>query len=97
MLHTVTTSPFHTQSLQSCLRYISQDDEILLLQDAVFAGLRENIWSKTIKFSGVKIYLLKEDLLARGIAGKVDECFEVIDYSGFVSLSVQHDVQMKWE
>jgi len=83
--------------LQSCLRYISQDDEILLLQDAVFAGLRENIWSKTIKVSGVKIYLLKEDLLARGIVDKVDECFEVVDYAGFVSLSVQHEAQMKWE
>ncbi|MGF1874315.1 sulfurtransferase complex subunit TusB [Photobacterium frigidiphilum] len=97
MLHTVTTSPFHTQSLQSCLRYISQDDEILLLQDAVFAGLRENILSKTIKVSGVKIYLLKEDLLARGIENKVDEYFEVVDYSGFVSLSIQHEAQMKWE
>jgi tRNA 2-thiouridine synthesizing protein B len=68
-----------------------------LLQDAVFAGLRENIWSKTIKLSGVKIYLLKEDLLARGIADKVDEYFEVVDYSGFVSLSVQHEAQVKWE
>ncbi|MFC1503047.1 sulfurtransferase complex subunit TusB [Pseudomonadota bacterium] len=96
MLHTITTSPFHTQSLQSCLRYISQDDEILLLQDAVIAGLRENFWCEAIKNSGVKIYLLKEDLLARGIVEKVDDSFDVVDYKGFVSLSTEHETQMNW-
>ena len=96
MLHTITTSPFHTHSLQSCLRYISQDDEILLLQDAVVAGLKENIWCEAIKNSGVKIYLLKEDLLARGIIDKVDDRFEVVDYKGFVSLSVKQETQMNW-
>lgn len=97
MLHTVITSPFHTQSLQSCLRYINPADEILLLQDAVIAGIEKNFWCDAIKKSGVKIYLLEADLAARGLLGRVDNHFEVVDYSGFVLLSDKHETQMKWE
>lgn len=96
MLHTITTSPFQTQALQHCLRYIGQDDEILLVQDAVVAGIEKNTWSEALKQSGVKIYLLAADLTARGLAKKVDNGFEVIDSEGFVSLTVKHESQMKW-
>ncbi len=54
MLHTISTSPFQTQALQRCLRYISPGDEILLIQDAVFAGIEKNTWCEAIKMSGCK-------------------------------------------
>ncbi|ELR63905.1 tRNA 5-methylaminomethyl-2-thiouridine synthase TusB [Photobacterium marinum] len=96
MLHTITTSPFQTQALQRCLRYIGQGDEILLIQDAVIAGIEKNAWAETLKQSGVKIYLLEADLAARGIAGKTDNSLEVVDFNGFASLTVKHETQMKW-
>ncbi|WP_299016779.1 sulfurtransferase complex subunit TusB [uncultured Photobacterium sp.] len=96
MLHTISTSPFQTQALQRCLRYISQDDEILLVQDAVIAGIEKNTWCESIKDSGVKIYLLAADIAARGLSGKVNDAFEVIDFEGFVALTVKHETQMKW-
>ncbi|MCW8329677.1 sulfurtransferase complex subunit TusB [Photobacterium sp. SDRW27] len=96
MLHTISTSPFQTQALQRCLRYIGHNDEILLIQDAVSAGIEKNIWSEAIKTSGVKIYLLEADLAARGLLDKVGKFAEVIDYKGFVSLTVKHETHMKW-
>lgn len=96
MLHIISTSPFHTQALQRCLRYISPDDEILLIQDAVFAGIEKNIWCEAIKKSGVKIYLLEADLIARGLLLKADISCKTIDYKGFVLLTVKHETQMKW-
>ena len=96
MLHIISTSPFQTQALQHCLRYISQDDEILLVQDAVVAGIVKNTWNEAIKGAGVKIYLLAADLAARGLAEKVDGDIEVVDFDGFVALTVKHESQMKW-
>jgi len=96
MLHTIATSPFQTQALQRCLRYISPDDEILLIQDAVFAGIEKNTWCGAIKMSGVKIYLLEADLAARGLLSKVDKELNVVDFKGFILLTEQHETQMKW-
>ncbi|MGF1691521.1 sulfurtransferase complex subunit TusB [Photobacterium kagoshimensis] len=96
MLHTVTTSPFQTAALADCLRYSSQNDAILLLQDAVIAAIDENNWCQALKNSGQKIYVLHEDALARGLIEKLTAGFEVIDYNGFVLLSSKCETQMKW-
>lgn len=97
MLHTVTTSPFQTAALADCLRYSSQNDAILLLQDAIIAAIDENNWCEALKKSGRKIYVLQEDIVARGLVGKVTSGFEVVDYNGFVLLSVECETQMKWQ
>lgn len=96
MLHTVTRSPYQSQSLTQCLAYVTEGDEILLLEDAVIAGLAKNNYLNVIKNVGVKIYLLEADLIARGLQGKCDECLNVVDYKGFVSLTVKHEQHMKW-
>ncbi len=96
MLHTVTRSPFQSQSLTQCLRYASAGDEILLLEDAVIAGLAENINLDSIKKIGVRIYLLQADVLARGLLDKCDKNLDLIDYKGFVLLTVKHDKHMRW-
>ena len=82
MLHVISTSPFQTQALLHCLRYIGQDDEILLIEDAVVAGIEKNTWYEVIKGAGVKIYLLAPDLAARGLYDKCCDQFEPIDYKG---------------
>lgn len=57
MLHTVTSSPFSSQSLLDCLNFSHCDDEIILYQDAVIAAVDENIWLEQIKkFSGENLF-----------------------------------------
>ncbi|PSW56975.1 sulfurtransferase complex subunit TusB [Photobacterium leiognathi] len=96
MLHTVTRSPFQSHSLTQCLAYVSAGDEILLLEDAVVAGLVKNKDLAAIKNTGIKIYLLEADVIARGLQDKCDKDLNLIDYKGFVSLTVKHDKHMKW-
>lgn len=96
MLHTITTSPFHSQALQRCLRYLGPEDEILLIQDAVVAGIEKNTWCERLAQAGVKIYLLEADLLARGLRQQVANGFYIVDFSDFVELTVRHETQMKW-
>ena len=96
MLHSVTRSPFQSQSLAQCLQFICPGDEILLLEDAVIVALSKNIYFDLIKNIGVKIYLLEADIIARGLQGKCNKYFHVVDYKGFVLLTEQHDKHMKW-
>ncbi|UXI01540.1 sulfurtransferase complex subunit TusB [Photobacterium sp. TY1-4] len=97
MLHTIMTSPFQSQALRRCLRYLAPQDEILLIQDAVVAGTEKNAWSEALTQAGVNIYVLEVDLVARGLREQMNERIHVVDYSGFVGLTERHESQMKWE
>lgn len=97
MLHTISTSPFQTHALQRCLRYLGPEDEILLIQDAVVAGIEKNTWCDTLAQAGVNIYVLEADLVARGLREQMSDRFYLVDFSGFVELAVRHETQMKWE
>ncbi|MEJ2764575.1 sulfurtransferase complex subunit TusB [Photobacterium sp. MCCC 1A19761] len=97
MLHTIMTSPFQSQALQRCLRYLAPQDEILLIQDAVVAGIEKNAWSETLTQAGVNIYVLEADLVARGLRDQMNDRFQIVDYSGFIELTIRHETQMKWE
>lgn len=96
MLHTVNSSPYASASLTNALRYSEKHCEILLLEDAVIAAVVGSQWQETLVASGRRIYLLKEDLQARGIEGQIASQFEVVDISGFVDLTARHVTQMTW-
>ncbi|HIF9100117.1 TPA: sulfurtransferase complex subunit TusB [Photobacterium damselae] len=96
MLHTVTSSPFSSQSLLDCLNFSHCGDEIILYQDAVIAAVDENIWLDQIKNSQAKIYFLNEDIIARGLINKISNLINVIDYQGFVDISSRHESQLHW-
>ena len=44
----------------------------------------------------VNCFVLKEDLEARGLTQKVIEFFTVVDYDGFVDLSLEHHTVQSW-
>lgn len=96
MLHTITRSPYQSTALAQCVEYLTAGDAILLLEDAVVAGLTKNNFLSEIKNVGVDIYLLEADVIARGLQDKCDQSINLIDYKGFVSLTVTHDKHMKW-
>ncbi|MGF1724600.1 sulfurtransferase complex subunit TusB [Photobacterium nomapromontoriensis] len=96
MLHILTGSPFQTQSFKHCSVVLEENDAVLLIQDAVIAVMAENSALDAILKQRVKIYLLAADMQARGLAFDESGHFEVVDYKGFVSLTVKHETQMKW-
>jgi len=97
-LHTINKSPFDRNSLESCLRVISDNDVILLIEDGVYAATGTS-------FSGVveaaakshSVYVLGPDLSARGMKEDgIVEGVKVVDYEGFVDLVTEHDKTNSW-
>jgi len=87
MLHIVNKSPFQNGALESCLRYLSDDDIIILIEDGVYAALPGTEKSGLIE--GIvdthKIYAVNADLAARGIDKTINKVNKA-DYETFVDL-----------
>ncbi len=99
MLHTVNKSPFEKTSLDSCLRFAQEGSSFLLLEDGVYAAMRGTTAEEKMIVAGNrhKIFVLGPDLKARGLAlESVIEGIEMVDYGGFVDLTVSHDNVQSW-
>ncbi|MEA1888273.1 MAG: sulfurtransferase complex subunit TusB [Pseudomonadota bacterium] len=97
-LHTINKSPFDRNSLDSCLRVISDGDAILLIEDGVYAATGTS-FSDTVKAAAQShsVYVLGPDLSARGMKEDgIVEGVKVVDYEGFVDLVTEHDKINSW-
>lgn len=94
MLHTVNKSPFNTNDLSSCLRFISEEDVLLLLEDGVYAAANGTTQSSIIEnlLKTNKVYALSPDLKARGL-DDIIQGVESVGYDTFVDLVEAHPVQ----
>jgi len=80
------------------LAFALSGDSILLIEDAVLALQSPvNLGSFSAKCVAMKIavYALEDDCLLRGIDTQYDS-IQMIDYSGYVTLVVQHAKQVAW-
>lgn len=90
MLHVVSQSPFSHTMLQSCLDFMRTNDQLLLVQDAVIAATT-NYWIQQLQ--NKEIYVLQEDLTARGLTPKIGI---PVDMAGYVALVVKHNSPLCW-
>ncbi|MGV6811821.1 MAG: sulfurtransferase complex subunit TusB [Brevirhabdus sp.] len=98
-LHTVNKSPFSTQSLLSCLGHCKDGDAVLMIEDGIYGGLSGTGMSELVqaRTGSVKIYVLREDMEARGIDGaRLLDGVSAVDYDGFVDLVTEHDRAQSW-
>jgi tRNA 2-thiouridine synthesizing protein B len=99
ILHTVNKSPFERNSLESCLKFANSGDPVLLLEDGIYAALKNTSVEGQVEaaLDEQSIYVLGPDLAARGfsedhlIAG-----VRVVDYGGFVDLAAENDKVQAW-
>jgi len=99
ILHTVNKSPFERNSLESCLKFATDDAAVLLFEDGIYAALAgTNVQSDIADALGkLRIYVLGPDLKARGFSEeRVIEGISVVDYAGFVDLATEHDKVQAW-
>ena len=99
MLHTVNKSPFEKNSLETCLRLAKPGNDILLIEDGVYAAMNGTSVAGTISAAteNFKIYVLGPDLASRGVAKEeLIDGVEVVDYDGFVRLAAQNDTVQSW-
>ncbi|MDG1850571.1 MAG: sulfurtransferase complex subunit TusB [Gammaproteobacteria bacterium] len=94
ILHTINKS---NDALHRCLSLLSDEDAVLLIEDGVYAALscRENqkLWDTLPQ---VKKYAMTDDLAVRGVSDRMLPFFERVDWSGFVSLSLEYDKVVSW-
>ncbi|QCI20073.1 MAG: sulfurtransferase complex subunit TusB [Buchnera aphidicola (Brevicoryne brassicae)] len=95
MLHTLMKSPF-SSNITLLTNMLKTSDDFLALQDGVLIALIDNIFLKNIIMSSAKLYLIKEDVYARGIHKNISNKFVLISYIHFVSLTLKHKQQMTW-
>lgn len=95
MLHTLMTSPFYCD-LSSMLRLLAEGDDVLLLQDGVIAALEGSSALEALLNAPISVYVLQEDLDARGLIAQISTRVITISYTDFVTLAVRHSQQMTW-
>jgi tRNA 2-thiouridine synthesizing protein B len=99
MLHTVNKSPFEKNSVRTCLRLAREGSDILFIENAVYAALRGTEIGGEIERAAKKhkIFVLGPDVLARGLEQEnLIDGIEIVDYDGFVELTVKNDKVQSW-
>ena len=98
MLHIVNKSHRQTTSLASCLRLAQDGHALLLIEDAVYAATRGGATSAGLAdaLARLKVYALKPDLDARGVAASLVDGVTAVDYAGFVDLVAEHPNNQTW-
>ncbi|MGF1751266.1 sulfurtransferase complex subunit TusB [Vibrio cionasavignyae] len=71
--------------------YASSQDAMILLQDATYLA------SLLTQAPNHAIFVLREDLQARGLDGSSTKAVQVIDFKVFVSLTEQHETSVTWD
>lgn len=95
MLHTLMQSPWQSD-LDSLLLLLQPGDDLLLLQDGVTAALQGSAPLARLLASAANVYVLQEDVTARGLAAQISTEVQWVDYTGFVALTAGHPKQMTW-
>ncbi|MFM2648739.1 sulfurtransferase complex subunit TusB [Vibrio diabolicus] len=91
MLHIIKT----VSALEDAMPLCSAQDDILLIEDAVYAAN-----SQYKAFSHLKnrsVFVLESDIHARGIANRISPSLTIVNYSGFVELTVKQDKSLTWD
>ena len=92
-LHTINRSP-DSNLLKSCLNVINAGDAILFIEDGVYhCASQTNLQTIDGK---LKVYGLREDMLARATLSKTMDRVEAIDTARFVELCCEHDKVVSW-
>ncbi|CAG0945471.1 MAG: Protein TusB [Rhodocyclaceae bacterium] len=97
MLHIVNKSPLDRNALDTCLA-TAQGGALLLIEDGVYAATTGNSAVGKLKqaMGQMKVYALKPDLEARGMADRVLDGVNLVDYGGFVDLVTEHATCQSW-
>ena len=77
-------------------RLIKEGDDLLLLSDGVIAAIAEGRFLEILQSASISIYVLQEDIEARGLTGQIADSVIRVSYTEFVRLTVKHAGQLAW-
>ncbi|QJC34614.1 sulfurtransferase complex subunit TusB [Enterobacteriaceae endosymbiont of Donacia crassipes] len=99
MLYTLFSSPASC-NFSLLLNFLNKNDELLLIQDGVLAGLKNSLYIKKIikikQKMKLLIFAINDDILARGLNLDISNKITRINYKKFVYLMIKHKKQIVW-
>ncbi|ORM67843.1 sulfurtransferase complex subunit TusB [Pantoea rwandensis] len=95
MLYTLLQSPWQCD-IDSLLLLMQEGDDLLLLQDGVTAALEGSQMFIKLSASPATLWVLQEDVVARGLAEQISTKVARLDYTGFVAMTAKHQQQVAW-
>lgn len=95
MLYTLLQSPWQCD-LDSLLLLLNEGDDLLLLQDGVTAAIVNSQMLEKLSTSPATLWVLAEDVAARGLIEQISTKVARLDYTGFVALTAKHQQQVAW-
>lgn len=70
-------------------------DDLLLIQNGVIAALPGPTLDLLLA-APISVYVLSDDLVARGLSGQISTSVAAVSYTEFVRLAAKHRAQMAW-
>lgn len=95
MLHTLRTSPWHAD-ISGITRLMDDGDDLLLIADGVLAAVENGRFLEILRAAPISIYVLNEDVQARGLCAQISSDVIMVSYTDFVRLTVKHASQIAW-
>ena len=98
MLHIINKSPFQTSTLDSCLRMAQPGSALLLIEDSIYAATAGSAAESRVRqaCATLRVYALQPDMDARGVTDKLIDGVTLVDYGGFVDLSLEYSTSHSW-
>lgn len=69
-------------------------DQLLLVEDSVYLCNAQHPMFTILK--SMDVFVLKADAEARGIYNRISPSLSVVDFDGFVELTVAHSTSLTW-
>ena len=91
MLHIIKS----VAALDDAMALYSQQDDALLIEEAVYAANPQHKAFSKVK--GPSVFALQSDIEARGMGNRISPSVTVIDYAGFVELTVKQAKSLTWD
>ncbi|HKS32779.1 MAG TPA: sulfurtransferase complex subunit TusB [Enterobacteriaceae bacterium] len=95
MLHTLRHSPWQCD-IAELTRMLQAGDDLLLIQDGVNAALEGGRYLESLLNAPITVYVLEDDIRARGLSAQISGSVVRVGYTDFVRLTVKHSAQMAW-
>ncbi|MDO6407938.1 sulfurtransferase complex subunit TusB [Pantoea phytobeneficialis] len=95
MLYTLMHSPWQCD-IDTLLLLLEPQDDLLLLQDGVTAALLGSAMLEKLQNTPAKLWVLQEDVVARGLVEQISTSVTCVDYTEFVALTAKHQQQIAW-
>lgn len=98
ILHTVNKSTYERDTLEACVRLAAKGGSVLLIEDGVYSAMSGGNKSSVIENAkDLSFYVLGPDIKARGLSeDRLIDGIKVVDYKGFVELTVSNDSVTAW-